>query len=321
MIKPRVLVVDDDHINIKALIGVLEDEFDLAAAINGKVGLQAAERTLPDLILLDITMPDMDGYAVLKELKQRKATRDIPVIFITGLNSAEDEARGLETGASDYISKPFNPTVVRARVKTQVRLKQQADQLAQSAIQDGLTSVANRQHIEGLIAAAIKDATGSAGSIGLLMIDIDQFRRFNQIYGNDYGDATLKVISRLLQNKLEQLAAEITDAGKYAPAIGRYEGDSFLLLVPGGTETVLAKLARDTAKAIEELKIENSASKHSGRLTVSQGYVSFEPDSGTRAEQMMEYARMAVSTAKQSGGNNNIAQTPSERVYWDRRTA
>lgn len=321
MIKPRVLVVDDDPINIKALIGVLEDEFDLAAAINGKVGLQAAERTLPDLILLDITMPDMDGYAVLKELKQRKATRDIPVIFITGLNSAEDEARGLETGASDYISKPFNPTVVRARVKTQVRLKQQADQLAQSAIQDGLTSVANRQHIEGLIAAAIKDATGSAGSIGLLMIDIDQFRRFNQIYGNDYGDATLKVISRLLQNKLEQLAAEITDTGKYAPAIGRYEGDSFLLLVPGGTETVLAKLARDTAKAIEELKIENSASKHSGRLTVSQGYVSFEPDSGSRAEQMMEYARMAVSTAKQSGGNNNIAQTPSERVYWDRRTA
>ncbi len=321
MTKPRVLVVDDDPINIKALIGVLEDEFDLAAAINGKVGLQAAERTLPDLILLDITMPDMDGYAVLKELKQRKATRDIPVIFITGLNSAEDEARGLETGASDYISKPFNPTVVRARVKTQVRLKQQADQLAQSAIQDGLTSVANRQHIEGLIAAAIKDATGSAGSIGLLMIDIDQFRRFNQIYGNEYGDATLKVISRLLQNKLEQLAEEITDTGKYAPAIGRYEGDSFLLLVPGGTETVLAKLARDTAKAIEELKIENSASKHSGRLTVSQGYVSFKPDSGSRAEQMMEYARMAVSTAKQSGGNNNIAQTPSERVYWDRRTA
>ena len=321
MNKPRVLVVDDDPINIKSLIGVLEDEFDLAAAINGKVGLQAAERTLPDLILLDITMPDMDGYTVLRELKQREATRDIPVIFITGLNSAEDEARGLEHGASDYISKPFNPTVVRARVKTQVRLKQQADQLALSAIQDGLTGIANRQHIEGLLAAAIEEAAGSSQSIGLLMVDIDQFKRFNLVYGTEYGDATLKVISRLLQNKLSERVAESKTSPVHAAAVGRYEGDSFLLIVPSGTEEVLNTLARDTKIAINELKIDNAASKHDERLTVSQGYVSFIPDLGSRAEQMMEYARMAVSSAKQNGGNEIVAQKPSERVYWDRATA
>jgi len=323
MSKPRLLVVDDDPINLKTLIGLLEQEFELAAAINGKVGLQAAERTVPDLILLDITMPDMDGYAVLQELKQRETTRDIPVIFITGLNSAEDEAKGLEQGASDYISKPFNPTVVKARVNTQLRLKQQSDLLALSAIQDGLTSVANRQHIEAQVGRAIEEAAITAESMGLLMVDIDQFKRFNQIYGNEYGDATLKILSRLLQKKLdtvyeEQRTQTISATSGAKSALGRFEGDRFLLLVRQADEKTLASLASAVKLAVADLKIPNAASKHNECLTVSQGYIAIVPDAGTTADQLLEHAKLAVSAAKRHGGNRAKAQQPSTRIYWDR---
>lgn len=323
MSKPRLLVVDDDPINLKTLIGLLEQEFEIAAAINGKVGLQAAERTAPDLILLDITMPDMDGYAVLNELKQRETTRDIPVIFITGLNSAEDEARGLEQGASDYISKPFNPTVVKARVNTQLRLKQQSDLLALSAVQDGLTKVANRQHIEAQIHRTIEEAVITAESMGLLMVDIDQFKRFNQIYGNEYGDATLKILSRLLQKKLDSVREEqrpqtsSATSGAHS-ALGRVEGDRFLLLVRQADEKTLASLASAIKLAVADLKIPNAASKHRECLTVSQGYVAIVPDAGTTADQLLEHAKLAVSAAKRNGGNRAKAQQPSKRIYWDR---
>ena len=323
MSKPRLLVVDDDPINLKTLIGLLEQEFELAAAINGKVGLQAAERTVPDLILLDITMPDMDGYAVLQELKQRETTRDIPVIFITGLNSAEDEAKGLEQGASDYISKPFNPTVVKARVNTQLRLKQQSDLLALSAVQDGLTKVANRQHIEAQINRTIEEAVITAESMGLLMVDIDQFKRFNQIYGNEYGDATLKILSRLLQKKLDSVREEqrpqtSSAASGAHSALGRVEGDRFLLLVRQADEKTLASLASAIKLAVADLKIPNAASKHRECLTVSQGYVAIVPDAGTTADQLLEHAKLAVSAAKRNGGNRAKAQQPSTRIYWDR---
>jgi diguanylate cyclase (GGDEF)-like protein len=323
MSKPRLLVVDDDPINLKTLIGLLEQEFEIAAAINGKVGLQAAERTAPDLILLDITMPDMDGYAVLNELKQRGTTRDIPVIFITGLNSAEDEAKGLEQGASDYISKPFNPTVVKARVNTQLRLKQQSDLLALSAVQDGLTKVANRQHIEAQISRTIEEAAITAESMGLLMVDIDQFKRFNQIYGNEYGDATLKILSRLLQKKLDSVREEqrpqtSSAASGAHSALGRVEGDRFLLLVRQADEKTLASLASAIKLAVADLKIPNAASKHRECLTVSQGYVAIVPDAGTTADQLLEHAKLAVSAAKRNGGNRAKAQQPSTRIYWDR---
>jgi len=323
MSKPRLLVVDDDPINLKTLIGLLEQEFEIAAAINGKVGLQAAERTAPDLILLDITMPDMDGYAVLNELKQRETTRDIPVIFITGLNSAEDEAKGLEQGASDYISKPFNPTVVKARVNTQLRLKQQSDLLALSAVQDGLTKVANRQHIEAQISRTIEEAAITAESMGLLMVDIDQFKRFNQIYGNEYGDATLKILSRLLQKKLDSVHEEqrpqtSSAASGAHSALGRVEGDRFLLLVRQADEKTLASLASAIKLAVADLKIPNAASKHRECLTVSQGFVAIVPDAGTTADQLLEHAKLAVSAAKRNGGNRAKAQQPSTRIYWDR---
>lgn len=323
MSKPRLLVVDDDPINLKTLIGLLEQEFEIAAAINGKVGLQAAERTAPDLILLDITMPDMDGYAVLNELKQRETTRDIPVIFITGLNSAEDEAKGLEQGASDYISKPFNPTVVKARVNTQLRLKQQSDLLALSAIQDGLTNVANRQHIEAQVSRTIEEAAITAESMGLLMVDIDQFKRFNQIYGNEYGDATLKILSRLLQKKLDSVRegqrpqTSSATSGAHS-ALGRVEGDRFLLLVRQADEKTLASLASAIKFAVADLKIPNAASKHRECLTVSQGYVAIVPDAGTTADQLLEHVKLAVSAAKRNGGNRAKAQQPSTRIYWDR---
>ena len=171
--KPKILAVDDDRLNINMLIGLLQDEYEILAAINGTMGLKAAGRTNPDLILLDITMPDMNGYEVLAELKADPLTKDIPVIFITGLTDAEDEAKGLDMGASDYVSKPFNATVVKARIRTQLRLKQQADQLAAYAFMDGLTGIPNRRSFDDKAAEEFERCLRNQTDFGLILLDVD----------------------------------------------------------------------------------------------------------------------------------------------------
>jgi len=126
----KVLIVDDTPENIHILMGILEDQYDLSVAINGEKALKiAAMESSMDLILLDIMMPEMDGYEVCAKLKANRKTATIPVIFVTALTADETEAKGLELGAVDYITKPFNPALVRARVKNHLEMKNYRDKL------------------------------------------------------------------------------------------------------------------------------------------------------------------------------------------------
>lgn len=120
--KKTILVVDDARENLDVIVGLLKDLYSVAAATNGAKALKLATSIVPDLILLDIMMPDMDGYEVINKLKSQISTKDIPVIFLTGKTGADDETKGFELGAVDYISKPFNPSIVKARVNTQLEL-------------------------------------------------------------------------------------------------------------------------------------------------------------------------------------------------------
>jgi class 3 adenylate cyclase len=120
--KQTVLVVDDATENIDVIVGLLKEQYRVKAAVNGMKALKIVESKPPDLILLDIMMPEMDGHEVIRRLKANPDTKDIPVIFLTGKTEATDETKGFELGAVDYISKPFNPSVVKARVDTQMEL-------------------------------------------------------------------------------------------------------------------------------------------------------------------------------------------------------
>jgi len=180
----RILIVDDAMENIQILHQALQDEHDVLFAMNGAKALHIAHNQLPDLILLDAMMPDMDGYAVCAALRASLATRDIPIIFVTALKSPEDETRALESGAADFISKPVNAAVVRARVRTQLTVKRQSDALRALTLTDGLTGVANRRAFDENLDAEWRRCARAQVPMSLIMVDIDHFKNFNDAYGH-----------------------------------------------------------------------------------------------------------------------------------------
>ncbi len=170
-IKEKILIVDDERININLLLDILKPDYRIIIAKNG---LQAMERALsehtPDLILLDIMMPDIDGYEVCKRLKENENTKEIPVIFITAMNDVKDEAKGLDLGAVDYITKPFHQAIVRARVKTHLKLKRKTDLLQKIGFLDGLTEIPNRRRFDEVFGIECKRAKRDQTQMSLMLL-------------------------------------------------------------------------------------------------------------------------------------------------------
>ena len=175
----RILVVDDAMENIQILHHALRDEHEVLFALDGEKTLEIALAQQPDLILLDAVMPGMDGYAVCGALRASPRLQDIPIIFVTALSQPEDETRALEAGAVDFISKPFNVAVVRARVRSQLTIKRQADALRELSLTDPLTSVANRRHFNDTIDAEWRRCARAGLPLSVIMIDIDHFKLYN----------------------------------------------------------------------------------------------------------------------------------------------
>lgn len=172
--KQTVLVVDDEPLNIKVLSQALSPWYRVKAATNGADALRiASSDDQPDLILLDIAMPDMSGYQVCEQLKSTLGTKDIPVIFITGKNSNEDEARGLELGAVDYITKPFSLPIVMARIRNQLLLKIKTDMLEQLVSIDSLTELANRRRFDEVLEQEWRRCMRNGIPLSVIMIDVD----------------------------------------------------------------------------------------------------------------------------------------------------
>ena len=308
-IKPRLLAIDDDRFNINTLIGLLEDEYDIAVAINGQMGLQAANKLLPDLILLDITMPDMSGFEVLTALKSSEQTQDIPVVFITGLDSAEDEARGLDLGAADYISKPFKATVVKARVRTQIRLKQQAEQLASWAQLDGLTGLPNRRAFEEHAEGLVHHCRVEQQTFGLLFSDIDFFDRFADFYGMEQADQCTAAVASAMLSATE---------GMNPGTVARFSESAFVIATVGQSEEEIRGLAEDFRCAVVELAIENRPSPAHFGVTISCGSVLGRPGGPSRLDHFLRLAQSSMQNARSRGGNQSHLQHTGRRIFWNR---
>ena len=190
--KPRLLVVDDQPTNIQVLYRVFAGDCQVCMATSGPQALPTAHQEAPDVILLDVMMPDMDGYEVCRLLKQDNVTRDIPVLFVTAHHETQEETRGLEAGAVDFITKPINPAVVRARVRTHLTLKRQTDVLKQLVFVDALTRAFNRRYFDEHLPEEWGRAQRTSKSLGLLMVDVDYFKQYNDVYGHQLGDAALR---------------------------------------------------------------------------------------------------------------------------------
>lgn len=293
----RILIVDDAPSNIELLAGALARDYTVIFATSGEKALELAARPdRPDLILLDIEMPGMDGYETCRRLKDEPATRDIPVIFVTASTGIEEQIRGFSLGGVDFITKPVQIPIVQARVRIHLNLKLRAELLEQQAALDGLTGIANRRQWNEVYAREWRRARREHLPISVLMIDTDHFKDFNDYYGHGAGDDCLRQISSVLSMALRR-------PGDF---IARYGGEEFSVILPGcGLDDARAQAERMRG-LVQALHIPHAMSSAAATVTVSIGCACTLPQEDEGYQQLLEEADRALYAAKSAGRNRVI---------------
>jgi len=291
--RPLVLIVDDEPSNIEILSEVLDEQHDIAFASGGEEAVEAAIQLAPDLILLDVLMPAPDGHEVCRRLQTEPATKGIPIIFVTALSDVEDEARGLELGAVDYVTKPISPPIVRARVRNHIELKRARDTLAKLAATDGLTGLGNRRSFEQGLHREWSRHLRSGNPLSLVLLDIDHFKAFNDRYGHLAGDDCLRAVARTLPLVVK----------RGTDVVARYGGEEFACLMPDTDAASAAALAEELRDAIAGLGIEHRASTVAPCVTASLGVASVDGEFDGDPTSLVAAADAALYRAKEAGRN------------------
>ncbi|NMH66340.1 diguanylate cyclase [Shewanella salipaludis] len=292
--KPCVLVVDDNVDNLDVMIANLQQEsIELLVSLSGEEGLQLARELSPDLILLDIMMPGMDGFEVCRRLKQDQATADIPVIFISAKNNEADIEQGLRLGAIDFVNKPFSIPILKARLRNHLEVKNRTDRLARLACTDALTGIANRRHFDCMLEREWRRAAASQYPLSALMIDIDYFKQFNDSYGHNHGDECIRQTALTLGQQLL----------RPADLLARYGGEEFVVLLPETSETGALAVAERLRQAMEAQAIPHAGSACLPHVSVSIGIASMYPRQGDNWQTLLHRADQGLYLAKQQGRN------------------
>lgn len=294
--RARLLVVDDQPANIQLLYQVFASDHQVFMATQGEQALALCAAQQPDLVLLDVEMPGMGGHEVCRRLKADHATCDIPVIFVTAHKDDAAEASGLDIGAVDFITKPINPSIVRARVNTHLTLKAQSDLLRHWVYIDGLTSVYNRRCFDERLVSEWGRAVRNDGMLSVLLLDVDYFKRFNDRYGHQAGDDCLRRV------------ADALGAGLRRPGdlLARYGGEEFACLLPDtGIEGALV-VAEQMAQRVRELAIEHAGSGVAPMVTVSVGACSKRGSRQETPQALLRCADEQLYMAKAQGRNQCV---------------
>jgi two-component system cell cycle response regulator len=298
---PVILVADDEPVNLALIKRRLEwEEYHVETAQDGGEAVEAAKRVLPDLVILDVMMPVLDGLGACRLLKEDPSTRDIPVIFLSALDDTDTKVNGLSLGANDYISKPFRVEELLARVAVSIRLKRERDLLQESAeelrrraeaasemsMTDALTGLLNRYGLQRALQRELSEARRYTRPLSCLLLDIDFFKAINDTHGHAAGDAALMQTARVL-----------TESVRGSDVVCRYGGEEFLVLAP---ETD-ARGAHSLAEKIR-LSVSSRLFGDGGRafaLTLSAGVAELRPDES--GNDMIARADLALYQAKQHG--------------------
>jgi len=297
--KNSVLIVDDEISNLRVLTHILSQDYTIYTAKNGENALQKAARYRPDIILLDIVMPGIDGYQVLAELKKTAATEKIPVIIVTGLSSVEDEQRGLSLNAADYISKPFSSMIVRLRVRNQVQIVNQLRTIERLSMLDQLTGVPNRRSFDERIEAEWKRAAREHSPTSILVMDIDRFKNYNDTYGHQQGDAALREIAGVLSRSLK----------RPSDFVSRWGGEEFVALLPGTPLDGAMEIAEGMRRDVEAAEIAHGDGSVS-KVTISIGVNTQVPAQSSLIDPFISAADKALYGAK-AAGRNKVIHAPA----------
>jgi diguanylate cyclase (GGDEF)-like protein len=254
--------------------------------------IELAEKFSPDVILLDILMPEMDGYDVISQLKKRTKTDEIPVIFITGLTGAEEEEKGLSLGAVDYISKPFSPAIVKLRVRNQMQMLNQIRLIKYLSMMDQLTDLPNRRNFDNRLRMEWEHAIRNGVFISLLMIDIDFFKNYNDKYGHQQGDIALKTMADIFKHTLK----------RSVDFVARWGGEEFVILLPNTDLPGASGVAEIIRAKAEDTDIPY-AGGNTSRLTLSIGVNTIKPEHGSSLDGFISDADKALYIAKENGRN------------------
>jgi diguanylate cyclase (GGDEF)-like protein len=291
--KYRILVIDDETANLMVLHTILSPEYAVFTAKSGEEGLSRIAAEKPDLVLLDIIMPGIDGFEVLRILKRSPDTRGIPVIIITGLNSEEDEERGFMEGAVDYITKPFKNAIVIARVKTHVQLLRQMRMIERLGLVDPLTDIPNRRCFDDRIALEWRRAIREKHPISFMMMDVDKFKTYNDTYGHPQGDGLLKSLARIFS----------AAARRPSDIAARLGGEEFGVLLPDTELTGALEVAEEIRSRVEALRVFTANGKIETRTTISIGVISAVPEAGSSVADFIARADTLLYAAKEGGRN------------------
>ena len=290
-VRPKLLVVDDQRINILVLNELFREDCDVFMATSGEQALQVCRAQLPDLVLLDVQMDGIDGYEVYRRLKADAESRNIPVIFITAQGGEADEVRGLQLGAVDFIAKPINPVIVRARVQTHLTLKLQSDLLRSMALFDGLTGVPNRRKFDEQLVRDWRQSQREQTALSVILIDVDHFKRYNDHYGHQAGDAALQAVARVLDGTLK----------RPHDLLARYGGEEFVGVLPNTGLSEAVELAERMQTEVRALNLEHVGSPEAQVVTISLGVATVVARSDLAPQALVEAADQQLYAAKQAG--------------------
>jgi diguanylate cyclase (GGDEF)-like protein len=285
---PVVLVIDDCEDVHRLLTARLRNEaLELVCETDGQIGIERAHQIQPSLIVLDLDMPVLDGFAVLRRLKEAPETADIPVIVLSGMQSPNDKVTAFDLGAVDYVTKPFDLMELRVRLRSALRMRRLIHMLAQRAQIDGLTGLWNRAHFEDRWTEETKRAQRSGRPLSLAIFDLDHFKQVNDTYGHPVGDAVLQGFASILQQ-----------SGRQADTACRYGGEEFVVIMPDTTPDQAMILCDRVRSKLAEAEWPGKPSR---AITVSVGVAGSEGATPTGRDEWIEIADRNLYRSKAEG--------------------
>ena len=291
--RPSILIVEDDGTIQALLSAVLGSDWVVHTAGSGEAALLSVAEHLPDIVLLDIGLPDMDGLEVCRRFKANPRLEQIPVIFLTALTSGEYEIDGLQASGIDYITKPINPAVLKARIRNHLELKQNRDELVRLARTDGLTGLYNRRTFDDLLQREWQRLARTGEPLSVIMMDVDHFKLYNDTYGHGGGDSCLQRVASAAEGTLQ----------RPADVVARYSGEEFVALLPETRLDGAIAVAEAIRAAVASLEIPHSSSKTAAHVTLSLGAACTIPHADRDPTTSLELADQQLYAAKAEGRN------------------